>query len=263
MKWYFAINQGSLAAQRSHWEPLIRAAVRSARERTTLEPHLIYDGDLGDPFVAELRDAGVTIKPHRVTFHEALAAHPSENPAYARMAGGAFLRVEIPLVEHEAEYILYTDCDVIFLREPRLPWLKPRRFSCAPEFDRLNLSAFNTGVMLMNLPRLRAELPAFTRFITSHLSEFTTWDQDAYRQFYRGKVARLPSRLNWRAYWGDPSRADILHFHGQKPGYIEHLLAHPDDRSEPGLHSLLYSDVPAYRRALALWREAAGEPRTV
>ena len=237
----------------------MRTAVRSARARTTLEPHLIYDGDLGDPFIAELQHAGVIIKPHRVTFHDALAAHPSDNPAYARMAGGAFLRVEIPLVETGAEYVLYTDCDVIFLREPRLPWPKPRRFACAPEFDQRDLAAFNTGVMLMNLRRLRADLPAFTQFITSHLSDFVTWDQDAYRQFYRGKVTRLPSRLNWRAYWGDPARADILHFHGPKPSYIEHLLAHPDDRTEPGLHGLFHADVPAYRRALALWREAAEE----
>jgi hypothetical protein len=259
LKWFFAINEGSLVSQRSLWEPLMRAAVRSAQARTTLEPNLLYDGDPGDPFVRELASMGVRVRPHRVSFHAALEAHPSANPAYARMAGGAFLRVEIPLVEREARHVLYTDCDVIFLREPRLPWREPRLFSCAPEFDRRDLARFNTGVMWMNLPRLRADLPAFTAFITSHLDDFVTFDQDAYRQFYRGRVTRLPRRLNWRAYWGDPARADILHFHGPKPSYIAHLLDHPDDRREPGLHELFHADPAAFRRALALWREAAGE----
>ena len=161
------------------------------------------------------------------------------------MAAGAFLRTELPLVETEDELVLYTDCDVMFRRQPRIPGLPSHPFACAPEFDQNDYALFNTGVMLMNLPMLRSDLDAFKMFIRGNLEKFETFDQDAYRQFYGPRAGRLPLTLNWNA--------EIIHFHGPKPHYIEHLIAHPNDRSEPTIFPLYDANAPSYAAYLKQW----------
>lgn len=44
MKWVFATNQGSLEKSNNEYPRLIRAAVSSAIENTTLQPFMVYDG---------------------------------------------------------------------------------------------------------------------------------------------------------------------------------------------------------------------------
>lgn len=253
MKWYFALNEGSLLVQRGLWQSLITAAVKSARRHTILQPHFIFDGPAEEPFLLQLQSLGVAIHRHRVTFHDALASHQSPNTAYARMAAGAFLRTELPLVETEDEVVLYTDCDVIFRCQPRTPNLSSHPFACAPEFDKRDYTLFNTGVMLMNLPALRSDLQEFTEFIKENLNEFVTFDQDAYRKFYGPRARRLPLTLNWKPYWGLNSGAEIIHFHGPKPNYIEHLMAHPHDRSEPTIFPLYNANARSYAAHLKHW----------
>ena len=255
MKWYFALNEASLVVQRGLWQSLITAAVKSARRHTTLQPHFIFDGPMEEPFILQLQSLGVAIHLHRVTFYDALTAHPSVNVAYARMAAGAFLRTELPLVETEDDVVLYTDCDVIFRRQPRIPDLSSQPFACAPEFDQKDYSLFNTGVMLMNLPALRVDLDAFRAFIRENLGDFVTFDQDAYRQFYGSRAGRLPLTLNWKPYWGWRSSADIVHFHGPKPHYIEHMIAHPEDKSEPTIFPLYKANTRSYATYLKQWYE--------
>jgi hypothetical protein len=51
---------------------------------------------------------------------------------------GAFLRTEIPLLARSIglpdKYVLYTDSDVMFLKDP-LTNIHPEYFSCGPESD--------------------------------------------------------------------------------------------------------------------------------
>lgn len=58
----------------------------------------------------------------------------------------------------EDEYILYTDCDVMFMDQVTkdLEKLSCRYFAVAPEFDSKDYQLMNTGVMLMNLKNLIA-----------------------------------------------------------------------------------------------------------
>ena len=44
MKWYFAISEALFSRPGYDWRGMIRAAVISARQNTTLRPHMIYDG---------------------------------------------------------------------------------------------------------------------------------------------------------------------------------------------------------------------------
>jgi hypothetical protein len=82
----------------------------------------------------------------------------------------------------------------------------------------------NTGVMLMNLPRLRETSSQFREFISENLEMLKdeAWDQGAFRRFYRRPDGtplwdKLPPELNWKPYWGKNPSAGIIHFHGPKP----------------------------------------------
>jgi hypothetical protein len=80
----------------------------------------------------------------------------------------------------------------------------------------------NTGVMLMNTERLRESLSQFRKYIRQNLAELEreSWDEAAYRWFYRDSNGplwdRLRPELNWKPYWGWNPQARIIHFHGPK-----------------------------------------------
>jgi len=123
VKWYFAISEISLSRENSDWPGLIKAAVRSARMNTTLKPHMLYNGEPNE-FTNEIANLGVTIVPHRVSFYDALLSEKEKNPNFDLLSwSGAHLRIEIPLIEKQDEIVLYTDCDVMFLKDPALPYL--------------------------------------------------------------------------------------------------------------------------------------------
>jgi hypothetical protein len=85
--------------------------------------------------------------------------------------------------------------------------------------------------MVMNVPALRQDYPAFERFVLARMAiaqgtEFL--DQDAYNGFYGERWDRLEPRLNWKPYWGfDPAGAgrQILHCHGPKLPEVLQMLA--------------------------------------
>ena len=128
MKWIFASNQSSLENPREDWPRTIRAAVHSARENTTLEPVMIYDG-ADSEFIRELRNLGVTILNHRLSFYDFIRRYQETNRPgdlhYLQTAASAFLRVDLPILIDRDEFVLYTDCDVMFLKEPRIKDLRP------------------------------------------------------------------------------------------------------------------------------------------
>jgi hypothetical protein len=130
--------------------------------------------------------------------------------------------------------VLYTDCDVIFLAEvvPELEANPCEFFAVAPESSPDDYVNMNTGVMLMNTARLRESLPRFREYISKNLAELEreSWDEAAYRWFYRDNNGplwdRLKLELNWKPYWGENPQAKIIHFHGPKPYQREHIESH-------------------------------------
>ena len=208
MKWYFACNEKS-----PDFFPLIKGAVNSVLKNTDLEPIFIYDGKENE-LTEWLEDRGVKIIRHRVSFYDKLQAHGDEK--YLSVASGAFLRCDIPIIETEDEIVLYTDCDVLFLKNFDTK-IKPKYFACSAQTNKLNFTAFNTGVMLMNVKTLRESHTEFIKFITENLCNLPTFDQSAYQKFYKHKNTKLPVRFNHKPYWGVDKNAVILHFHGCKP----------------------------------------------
>ena len=208
MKWYFASNDKS-----EDFFPLIKAAVNSALENTTLEPHFLYDGE-DNELTQWLVGKGVKIIKHRVSFYEKLKTYyPNDS---IKIPSGAFLRCDIPIIEIEDDFVLYTDCDVLFLREFDAK-LQPKYFACSTQFNKWNFRDFNTGVMIMNVKKLRESHQKFIEFIVKNLSELKAFDQTAYQIFYEGGNTKLPTKYNHKPYWKMDKNAVILHFHGSKP----------------------------------------------
>lgn len=212
MKWYFACNDKS-----TDFFPQIKAAVNSALKNTTLKPNFIYDGQENE-LTTWLREKGVNIVKYKASFYDALKNHYDETGL--KTASGAFLRCDIPIIEQEDDFVLYTDCDVLFLKDPQID-LKPEYFACSTQFDKKNYTDFNTGVMLMNVKKLKQSHDDFCEFIKKNLNSMSTYDQSAYQIFYSGKNTKLSTIFNHKPYWGVDENTVILHFHGPKPTFFE------------------------------------------
>jgi len=217
MRWFFALNENSPG----FWDyaHLLQVAVHTARKHTSLIPVCIYDGE-ENAITVWLRQAGVTVL-RRSTFLGVITVH------FSPIARGAYLRLEIPAICREQgwhdEVVLYTDCDVMFLRNvaPFLDSLRPRFLAVAPEHDRNDFDRFNSGVMLINVPAWEAELPALTNTFRAHMDEALSppYDQALLQRHFAGRIDRLPLELNWKTYWPENPSATILHFHGPKPAH--------------------------------------------
>jgi len=253
MKWYFAVNELTLNHFDHDFPGLMLSAVMSARMNTSLEPHLIYDGEPNET-TAALQQLGVTIVPHRITYYDQLA--PAQLTGYNMLiAAGAFLRSEIPRLEKTDEFILYTDCDVIFRRDPSFLSFRPEYFACAPERQQGNYDDLNTGVMIMNVPRLRETLGDFLHYIVTRFQSFVAYDQDAYKQYYHGRYQLLAAEANWKPYWGWSESAQLVHFHGPKPAAIRKIIDDPAYPMPEHWRTLFALDPTAYRRYLVEWEQ--------
>ena len=260
MQWYFALTEDSTAFRQ--YAEMIMVAVHTAQQHTALEPHCIYDGGDND-FTAWLTKRGVRIIRHRSFVRDALGelGRRKGNPHLAPALSGAFSRIELPEIVSSAR-ILYTDCDVFFLGEvvPELEANACRYFAVAPESTRDDYVNMNTGVMLMNPERLRESLPAFREYISKNLAalEAESWDEAAYRWFYRDENGpmwdRLRPELNWKPYWGENPQAKIIHFHGPKPFQRDYI-----DSLWPELKSLTGG---AYLAEMERWSALLEEARS-
>jgi len=220
MKCYFACNDRSHA-----YDPLIKALVTSAIKNTTLDMYCIYDGKPND-LTEWLEERNVHIIYHRSNFYDAMENHYASNLKGLITASGTFLRCDIPMLETQDDYILYVDCDVIFIKDIDFSKIeKPEYFACAQEFDKNDYTNFNAGIMYMNIKNLRATYEEFKNYITNNLDKLYTFDQTAYQFFYgREKLTILPEIYNHKPYWGVDENAVIIHYHGPKPYDFESLF---------------------------------------
>ncbi len=237
MKWYACLNAPALDRYAAH----LRVAVRTAIDIAGLEPHIVFDGE-EDRLRAVLgHDAAVHIHRRRSGLIEAIEATP-ETPGWNRaVAAGAMLRLDIPLIESEDEFVLYTDCDVLFARRVALSPLRPRLFAAAPMHEPHEWSQLCSGVLLLNVPAMRAEYDALLRHARDRLGRPHHYDQETLNEHFEGRWDHLPIHMHWKPYWGVEWDAAIVHFHGPKAEDARLLAAAPprDD-----LYGLLYSRDP-------------------
>lgn len=260
MDWFCALTEDSAAFQ--PYSEMVMVAVYTARKFTSLRPHIVYDGQDND-FTNWLDRHGVKIIRHRSLFRGELAklGEREKNRFLEAAISGAFLRVELPQLL-QAKQILYTDCDVIFQGEvvSELETIDCEYFAVARENSGQGDDVINSGVMLMNLAKLRETAPEFHQFIFENLDglKAEAWDQGAYRRFYRDANGRplwtwLPLELNWRPYWNDYRQAKIIHFHGPKPYQRNHIDSHwPELRPYTG---------GCYQELLEVWQRLLEEAK--
>ena len=257
-KWFFALSQASLGHADHDWPGLIRAAVTSAALNTTLMPHFLYDGKPSE-FTAEMANRGVKVIHHKVSFLSKVLARQHQigrtiDPMRAAVMAGAYLRTEIPRLEFDDEYVLYTDCDIMFLSDPDISRYRPRFFSCAPQRYPNDFFDMNSGVMVMNVPAMRSEFNDFSDFIINNFERLNGFDQPALREYYNQRYEPLPIELNWKPYWGVSEFAQVVHFHGPKPDVVHKFITHPG-YSAPSIWRELFEENPAaYRYYLERWK---------
>lgn len=249
MKWYMCISESSLGRDMHEWKELILGALRSAAEKTSLNPIVLYDGLPGD-FTRTLEQHGAKVIHHRVSVYDDLVRRDEIQPGYLPIASGAFLRIDIPVIESDDEYVLYTDCDVIFLRDLDLGSIKPRYFACAPQTSRTDFANdANSGVLLINVSSMRQTHAKFCDFIVENLNAgWPGCDQENYRRFYRGKHEPLPLAMNWKPYWGLDPNASILHWHGPKPDAVARMLGGARRGMPPAWLQLFDRSAAGYRK---------------
>ncbi|BCM90837.1 hypothetical protein IAD21_02699 [Abditibacteriota bacterium] len=247
MKWVFALNAESV----ERYGDFARVAVVSAKRHSSLDAVCLFDGE-EDEFTRWLQAQGVEVLHVRSRFYNDIqaVANARNGAGCARIATGAFLRLEIPRIAREYdwkdEFVFYTDCDVIFERDPYplLETLRPHLFAATPETFKNKPLHMNTGAMWMNIKALEdPELDAWTRANMEKCLNFH-FDQAVFRVFYNplhrlawrlgipnslfyGLMSRvplhswkwddLPLELNWKPYWGPNLHACVIHFHGLKP----------------------------------------------
>jgi hypothetical protein len=96
-EWYIAVSGASLTND-GLYADCIRAAVVSANlKNTRLVPNLIYDGE-ENQFIDEIRSFGVNVIWHKTTTDK------PNDPHFIRVASGAFLRIDIPILEKDDEF---------------------------------------------------------------------------------------------------------------------------------------------------------------
>ena len=252
MKWYCALNAASVSVDDMHAR-CVEVAVLSALQNTSLHPHFLFDGP-PCALTERLQRMGTTVIHHTSSLASAIVAAKPDDPGWQQIARGAYLRIDIPLIETDSEYILYTDCDVLFLRDPDVATVRPRFFAVAPEFAPGDFANMNSGVMVMNVSGMRGVAEEFETFIRAGMAEFPAFDQGALQQFFRGRFEPLADTMNWKPYWGINPAAEVIHFHGPKPPHALRLLNN-ELEGLPQVYIDLFSNSPAaYREVTDIWQ---------
>jgi len=222
MRWFFAIDE---AGSEGLTGADAKLAVQTALTLGELEPVLIYHGK-PNAFTTWMERHNVRVINISLSFITTIRTAESAG-TYKAHSIGHWLRVMVPIVEEAEEFVLYTDCDVIFLNKVNWNTIRPRVFSAAPEFKKDNWNFFNAGVMVINVAAMRDSYIEFEGHIKRAIGSGNHYhydDEKALNEFYRGQWERLSPKFNWKPYWGFEGTAVIIHFHGPKLNAIEMII---------------------------------------
>lgn len=231
MKCYFCLTAPD--SENTVYLNLFELSLKSALTNTDMNVIVVFDGDKNSDCFRKIEQYQL-IHANRasVLFHE--FSHNAElkvvyeeneqmNPTFSlKKMSGAFLRLDIPFLENEDEFVFYSDIDVYFNKNIDFKELnKPRYLSAAPEFERdlNNIKYFNSGVLLLNVKNMRYKCELIFDDIRCKRSNILTMlDQGLLNKYCLEDMDVLPLAYNWKPYWGINQDAKIIHFHGMKPG---------------------------------------------
>jgi hypothetical protein len=234
--------------------PLLQAAINSLQRNTTLTPVVVWMADSGERYfkgsealkmVKWLEEREVRVFYHtpkwihdieHFSFHnvkykdEYLSNIYTHYPTYYNLnfIKTESLRIDIPKMFPDEKYVLYADCDTLFLKD-----ISIINFD-EPLAAALRHTFFNNGVMLLNISKMLETYDDFLKFylqsnysfdteytksndITNVILSLNTTTQAAYNIYYHNRVSQMPLEMNWHIDWGKNEGIQILHFCGPKP----------------------------------------------
>lgn len=212
------------------YNDLLYASLKSARLNTSLDLYALYDGSTEGRCYEILKEFNVNIILHKFSHKQYLEkVYPKEfllqnfgrDASYDKIAG-AFMRLDIPFIEKEDEYVWYKDIDVIFQKDvSECNFGKVEYLAASTEFEKtLNkTSGFNSGVMYLNVKNMKKiSNQIFDMLKKGIRNPIGIVDQGYLNHLCFDKMTFMPIEFNWKPYWGYNSNAYIVHFHGMKPG---------------------------------------------
>lgn len=233
MPWVFTYTGAS-----PHYDYMAKVAVRSGIRNAKLTPYCIYNGTANDTMYQWLKAAGVIMISHSPTWLGRLnevfpyaMKNKEWSPLYESKSSivGTMLRIDIPIIWqlYQYNYVLYTDLDVLFMKQVTLEKIKkhkglPKSVFLAHEI--VNTFPCNAGIILMNLPNMRMTHSALVNmsFSTNDLlfPGYGPIDQGAINKYYRDDMnhsCQLQELYNAKPYKNGRKMPYIIHFHGPKP----------------------------------------------
>ena len=234
--WVFTLSRSHDA----NYDLLMKAAVRSAREKTSLIPICMVhaDEDRQSSRIKWLMRQGVRIVYHRPLWDTDLldglrastSAEKKQSHLYADadMVLSTYFRLDIPIVPeiYQFEHVLYTDTDVYFRKDitnlQGVGWRLPDSIQMG--YEAVDMYPLNAGIYLASTRFLRATHHSLIQRLIKHkrisYAEFGPGDQGLLNMMYAQELklrGPLDKALNAKAYHAFSSSSAIVHFHGPKP----------------------------------------------
>ena len=222
MKCYFAVTAPD--SEKNVYVSLLEVALKSARLNTTLDLYVLYDGPREHKCYQILKEYNVNIIEHKFSHTAEIAKLFTTDfvgrPLKVNQITCTFMRLDVPFIEQEDEYVLYSDFDVVFTKDINVEELpKPKYLAASSEFtmERKMAEYFNAGVMVFNVKNMREKC----KLIFKDLEEgkvINGFDQGYLNEHCKEDYEWLDIKFNWKPYWGINHDASIVHYHGMKPG---------------------------------------------
>ena len=270
--WFMGIR----ASLDDGYENLKVALLTAKAHAPSLVPCLIWSG-AASPVTGWFERQGGRVFFHDLTFH-------AELPMELDSEAGAYLRLDVPLIlnamkplaaDVEAEHVLYTDPDVIFLNDIdgcSLP--KPKVLAMGTQGFLGSQARASPGVMFMNTSALAEHRDRLLDF--GRARKYASGSAQALTKAYfrPSQIAQLPMRFNWKPYWGGGDASTtiaLVHFYGPKPGGgLQCLLQDRVNKGKacgsiPSLYRELFASAPDggafYNVMLQHWEMYAHQAR--
>lgn len=213
------------------YSDLLTVALKSARQNTSLDLVVLYDGPKVHRIYDILTRYNVKIIEHpfshfdclKKTFTpDILLSKTGKSSIDFKKLSGTFMRLDIPFIEKDDDYVLYTDVDVIFNKDIKdYDLLKPKIVAAGPEVSRdyHEGDIFNAGILFMKVKAMKKKCEEIFSLLEHGIPNKTNlFDQGYINEVCGNEFDFLPLEYNWKPYWGLNEKAKIIHFHGIKPG---------------------------------------------
>ena len=223
-----------------NYDVLMKAAVRSARSKTSLHPICVahVDEDRQSSRIKWLMSEGVRVLYHRPAWDkELLSGLRQSSEAEKRrshlyenedMVLSTFFRLDIPILAEisQFEHILYTDTDVYFRKDitnlQGIGWRLPSSIQMG--YEAAHMYPFNAGIYLASVRFLRDTHRSLIEKMIARKSisygSYGPGDQGLLNMAYEQELKStgpLDEAMNAKPYHAFSPNAAVVHFHGPKP----------------------------------------------